>query len=127
VDRIERFSATSRRFEVARGFDFDAYVGASFGVIAEPATRVRIAFDPRWATYVSEHTWHESQRLGPLPGGGLELAMEVGGTAELRQWILSFGSGAEVLEPAALRDEVTRGLTATLTRYAPTPSRRKRS
>jgi predicted DNA-binding transcriptional regulator YafY len=36
--------------------------------------------------------------------------MDVGGSAELRSWILSFGSGAEVLEPAALREEVAREL-----------------
>ena len=122
VDRIERFAPTPAHFEVAPGFDFDAFVGASFGVIAEPAIRVRIAFDRRWTTYVEEHTWHPSQRLSPRAGGGLELAMEVGGTAELRQWVLSFGSGAEVLEPASLRDDVARELAASLQRYARAPA-----
>ena len=36
--------------------------------------------------------------------------MQVGGTAELRAWILSFGAGAEVLEPASLRSEVVKEL-----------------
>jgi len=117
VDRIQRLSASERRFEVPASFDFDAYVGSSFGVIAEPATPVRIRFDPRWATYVEEHTWHPSQTLEPGPRGSLELRMEVGGTAELRSWILSFGSGAEVIEPASLREEVTRDLEASLARY----------
>jgi predicted DNA-binding transcriptional regulator YafY len=132
VDRIRRLDATARRFEVPRSFDFDAYTGASFGVIAEPALRVRIRFDRRWATYVSEHTWHASQQLSSAPDGGIELTMQVGGSSELCAWILSFGAGAEVLEPAALRAEVVRELEAAGRRYRggappapPTPSRRR--
>jgi predicted DNA-binding transcriptional regulator YafY len=117
VDRIRQLTPTARRFTVPASFDFDAYLGASFGVIAEPAVRVRIRFDRRWATYVSEHTWHASQQLGPGPEGGVELAMQVGGTAELRAWILSFGSGAEVLEPESLRSEVVRELKGAAGRH----------
>jgi predicted DNA-binding transcriptional regulator YafY len=118
VERIRGLDATLRRFTVPASFDFDAYIGASFGVIAEPAVQVRIRFDRRWATYVSEHTWHASQQLAPAPDGGVELAMQVGGTAELRAWILSFGAGAEVLEPASLRSEVVQELAGAAARYA---------
>jgi len=117
VDRITRIDATARRFAVISDFDFERYIGASFGVIAEPATRVRIQFEPRWAGYVAERTWHPSQTLTPREQGRLELAMEVGGTDELRTWILSFGDGALVLEPAALREAVVRELAAALARY----------
>jgi predicted DNA-binding transcriptional regulator YafY len=118
IDRIRRIEATDAHFEPREDFDFDAYTASSFGVIAEPATRVRIVFEPRWAIYVEEHTWHPSQKLEPLPDGRLELTMEVGGTAELRSWVLSFGGGAEVLEPEALRDEVRAELASALERYA---------
>jgi predicted DNA-binding transcriptional regulator YafY len=118
VDRITAIESTARRFAVAADFDFEQYIGSSFGVIAEPATRVRILFEPRWANYVAERTWHPSQVLSPAPNGCVELAMEVGGTDELRTWILSFGDGALVLEPAALRDAVARELAAALERYA---------
>jgi predicted DNA-binding transcriptional regulator YafY len=127
VERIRALDATQRRFVRDATFDFDAYIGASFGVIAEPATRVRILFERRWASYVEERTWHESQRLTRRPGGRVELEMQVGGAAELRTWILSFGSGAEVLEPAALREAVVAELGAALERYAPSAkTRRKR-
>ena len=79
--------------------------------------RVRIRFEKRWRTYVEEHIWHPSQSLEKARGGGIELAMQVGGTAELRQWILSFGAGAEVLEPESLRDEVRAELEGALSRY----------
>jgi len=121
VERIRALETTERTFAPDPDFDFDRYLGASFGVIAEPATRVRILFDRRWASYVEEHTWHESQRLTRRSGGRVELQMDVGGSAELRTWILSFGSGAEVLEPAALRREVVAELGAALQRYTGSP------
>jgi predicted DNA-binding transcriptional regulator YafY len=128
VDRIRRLEATGRSFAIDPGFDFDVYLGSSFGVIAEPALRVRIRFDRRWASYVEERTWHPSQELVPGPRGSLELRLEAGGSAELKTWILSFGSGAEVLEPERLRAEVVSELEAALVRYrsGPRPARTPR-
>lgn len=118
VDRIEKLEVMRSRFEVPDDFDLDEYIGGAFGVIAEPATRVRIRFAKGWANWVSERTWHPSQELTKVRGGGVELTMEVGGTRELTSWVLSFGGGAEVLEPEALRRSVTRELRAALERYA---------
>ena len=90
---------------------------ASFGVIADQAVRVRILFEPRWATYVEERNWHESQTFTKGPDGKIEISMDVGSTPDLRSWILSFGSGAEVLEPEELRAEVARELEEARVRY----------
>jgi predicted DNA-binding transcriptional regulator YafY len=117
VERIEKLDPTERRFAVREDFDFDAYTASSFGVVAEPAVPVLLRFEKRWATYVAERTWHASQRLTRLAGGRLELAMEVGGTEEVRSWVLSFGGGAEVLEPASLRADVERELRTALKKY----------
>ncbi|MEN8181027.1 MAG: WYL domain-containing protein [Myxococcota bacterium] len=125
IDRIRRIEAADRPFEVPASFDFDALVGSSFGVIHEPETqRVRIRFEAGWATWVGERTWHPTQRLERLPGGRLELCMDVAGTSEVRNWVLSFGAGAEVLEPESLRREVKRELEHAIARYAPARSRR---
>ena len=118
VDRIQAIEATSDAFEIDPDFDFDAYTASSFGVVAEPAVPVRIRFSAQWASYVSEREWHASQETRALPDGGLELTMEVGGSQELANWVLSFGGGAEVLEPASLRDEVRASLEAALANYA---------
>jgi predicted DNA-binding transcriptional regulator YafY len=99
VDRIQALSRAGERFSVPAAFDFEAWSASSFGVVTEPAASVRIRFDTRWATYVGEHTWHESQKIEALEDGSVELVMEVGGTSELSGWILSFGAGAEVIEP----------------------------
>lgn len=117
VKRIGAIRRTDRRFTVPASFDFDAYIGAAFGVIHEPPVQVRICFDKRWADWVAERTWHATQKLERRAGGALELTMEVGGAAEVRSWVLSFGAGAEVLEPASLREDVKRELTRAAARY----------
>ena len=44
--------------------------------------------------------------------GGVELAVTVAGTVEIRPWILSWGDGVEVLEPPELRDAVAASVAA---------------
>lgn len=117
IDRIQSIERTRDRFDVASDFDFDTYTASSFGVVAEPAVSVRIRFTTEWASYVVEREWHRSQSTKELPDGGLELVMEVGATHELANWILSFGGGAEVLEPASLRMEIQASLEAALAHY----------
>jgi len=122
IDRIESLEMGDERFEVPEDFDFDAFTATAFGVISEPAERVRIHFDERWRSHVEEHTWHQSQQLRQLDEGGIELSMEVGPSAEIKNWVLSFGSGAHVLEPERLRDEVREELERAAGRYASVPS-----
>jgi proteasome accessory factor B len=118
IDRIEKLELTKERFRIPPDFDFEAFTNSAFGVISEPAARVRIRFEPHWRTHVEERTWHPSQQLSIADDGSIELSMEVGGTAELRSWVLSFGSGALVLEPQALRNEVQKELESAAGRYA---------
>lgn len=117
VDRIRALEPTDRRFSPRDDFDFETYTAGSFGVVAEPATRVVVRFAAEWSTHVRERTWHASQTVREAPDGGVVLEMEVGGTAELTSWILSFGPGAEVLEPASLRAEVAEALAGALATY----------
>lgn len=117
VDRIRSAALGDETFSVPDSFDFDAYTASSFGVVAEPATQVRIRFERRSALQVEERQWHPSQKIERLPGGAIELTLEVGGLTELESWVLSFGSGARVLEPEALRTRVERELATALEGY----------
>jgi len=118
IDRIREIEPTGRRFEVPASFDFDAMLASAFGVISDPDTqKVRVRFEPDWAAWVAERTWHPSQRVEPQPGGALELAMQVAGLAEVKSWVLSFGAGAHVLEPDTLRREVEQELAKALRAY----------
>ena len=118
IDRIRKIESTGKTFQVRDDFDFDLHVASSFGVIARPATSVRIHFEKTVRTYVEERTWHPSQRILPGESGGVRLEMEVGDTAELRSWILSFGADARVEEPPSLRQEIAKELDRAAATYA---------
>lgn len=117
VDRIREIETTREAFEIPDSFNFDEYTAGSFGVVAAPATTVRIRFAPGRALYVEEHSWHPSQKAEPEADGSLLLTLEVGPSTELRDWILSFGPEAEVLEPDSLRTDVRQALIEALALY----------
>ncbi|RJQ05561.1 MAG: WYL domain-containing protein, partial [Bacillota bacterium] len=71
-----------------------------------------VRFAAEQARYVRGKQWHPSQsveELGTDEEGndcGLILRMRVGGMGEVKRWVLSFGAGAEVLEPEGLREAI---------------------
>ena len=62
--------------------------------------------------------WHPSQLVTEERDGSLTWQATVAGTIEIRLWILSWGDEVEVLEPAALRDDVAATLATAAARYA---------
>ena len=122
VERIRTATLTAERYEIPDDFDPDAWLANSWGIwspdASHPPTRIRLRFTPAIAHRLREAIWHRSQELTELPGGGLELAFTVNGIVEIQPWILSWGDGVEVLEPAELRDAVAAAVRAAAARYA---------
>jgi proteasome accessory factor B len=105
---------TPKRFARPEDFSPERFFASALGVL--PGTgdhRVCIRFDPGAADRVRERIWHESQQLKELPGGGIELTLRLGALAEIERWVLGWGSLAEVLAPAELRERIA-SITAVL-------------
>jgi len=107
IDRIHSGMLTNRRFEIPPDFDFEEFQKTAFNVIWGEPQEVKIRFSPAQAPYIRERTWHPSQRIDPEPDGGIILTFKVADLWEVKFWLIGFGAEAEVLEPAALRDDVT--------------------
>jgi proteasome accessory factor B len=117
VERMRELSVLPRTFEPPEE-DVVAQLRSAWDIIADqPVTEVALRFRPEVAGRVMEATWHPSQRVATLADGSLEWRARVSGTIEIRLWILSWGSDVEVLEPAALRDDVAATLRRAAERY----------
>ncbi|MEW6440769.1 MAG: transcriptional regulator [bacterium] len=108
LDRIKMLHKTPESFEVPEDFDLGKFMKPSFGVFRGEPRKVRIRFSAEVAGYIKEKIWHESQQIRERKDGSIVFEVEVAGTQEIKQWIMGWGSGAEVLEPKSLRDELGR-------------------
>jgi predicted DNA-binding transcriptional regulator YafY len=108
IDRlIEIHQRSDLRFSLPDGFDVSKHLEKSFGIYhGTELLTVRVRFSKKVARYVTEKRWQASQKVRKLRNGSVELSFELATTAEVRQWIMSFGADAEVLEPEVLRREI---------------------
>jgi len=106
LDRIKMLHETRETFVMAEDFNVDEFMGSSFGVYQGEPVYIKVWFHPDVAGYIKEKIWHESQQIHQQDDGSIIFEAEVAGTAEIRFWIMTWGSKAEVLEPESLRKDI---------------------
>ena len=119
VERIRECAVLAVRFEVPEKFDVEKYLEGAWGIIRGDIVTVKVVFARSLARYIRDRLWHPTQKFRELDNGQLEMALRVADTLEVRRWILGFGSEAEVLEPAALREALRRDAETLAQRLAP--------
>ena len=91
-------------FTMPEDFDLREYLLSSFGVfIGTGEYQVVIEFHGSAARLIRERKWHPTQRLRELPGGSVELEMQLGSLEEVSRWVLHWGGQARVVGPSELR------------------------
>lgn len=104
VERIRELTLLAARFEVRPGFNAEAYLKDSWGIIQGELVTVRVIFSTSVARYIRDRLWHPSQKLTELSDGRIELTLRVADTLEVRRWILGFGRDVEVVSPVGLKE-----------------------
>lgn len=124
IDRVHEVDSQTLRFARPEEFDPTQYLEHSFGIFRRdvPPQRVRVRFSAEVVHILREKTFHPSQQLSAQRDGKMIAEYQLDTFEEFTSWILSFGRHAEVLEPAAIRDNVIEQLTSALAGYAPPAS-----
>ena len=118
VERIRSASLTPDTFP-SRSPSVAAEMRSAWDVIGdETPVPIVIRFEASVAQRVAETRWHPSQVEEQQPDGSLLWRARVSGVLEIRSWILGWGPGAEVLEPADLRDWIAGQHAAAAARYS---------
>lgn len=119
VDRIDEVEVSAFPFRAPVDFDLSQHLAGSFGVFhGDGDVQVVVKFAPEVARYVEESQWHASQKLQRVKDGSLTAEFRLSSTAEIKQWILSFGKYAEAIDPKELREELRAEVAALVGVYA---------
>ncbi len=107
LERIAEAELLPETFEVPADFAGPELLAGAWGVMyGEESREVVLRFSPAVVRRVKESTWHGSQEIEECQDGGCLMRLRVAHTLEMKPWIRSWGPDCEVLEPAALRQEV---------------------
>lgn len=105
IDRIRRLRPLGARFPDPQ-FDLAEFLGRGWGImrgVDGPVEDVVLRFRPPTASFVTEESWHPSQRVAWEADGAALFRVTVIVTPELRRWVYGYGSDVEVIAPEHLR------------------------
>ncbi|NLY76137.1 MAG: WYL domain-containing protein, partial [Firmicutes bacterium] len=108
VDRIRELEVLAEKFDYPADFNIEKYLEGVWGIMRGEPYPAAIKFDRFQARWIRERPLREKESLEETPDGGVIFRTEVSGLTEIKQWALSFGGHAEVLEPEELREEIRR-------------------
>jgi predicted DNA-binding transcriptional regulator YafY len=119
VERIQSLVLTEEVFEISAKVrqSLQARYRDAFGIKHEEPMTVKVHFSVQETPFVKERVWHPSQRIEEQADGSVILVFRAGGSWEIKQWVLGFGAGAQVLEPESLRLDIKEELRAALNAY----------
>ncbi len=104
VERIHSTELTLFPFQRPTDFDIARYFEGAFAIVGGSTKQaVRVRFDTSAVRYVCEKRFHPSQQNEMQSDGSVIVQFSLSSLIEIRSWILSFGSHAEVLDPVELR------------------------
>ena len=125
LDRIRSARLLPTSFSVPDDFDIDTILGASWAIWqGAGGDRVVLRFTPEARQWVDESPWPAHARRTDLPGGGIEVRLDVAGEVEMRPWLMRWGPNVEVIEPESLRRHVAESHAAAAALYASSPAKR---
>jgi predicted DNA-binding transcriptional regulator YafY len=112
---------TTTTFELPKDVELERTLASAWDIVADqPLEEIVIRFSKESAARAKETRWHPSQTIEEQPDGSLIWRARVSGLLEIRSWVLTWGEGAEVLRPDALRDDMARTHQAAAARYGTT-------
>jgi len=118
LDAIKEVAVLENKAREIGEAKLDDHFASAYGIFSGKAVETAVLrFTPERARWVAGEEWHPQQQGRFCEDGSYELAVPYGDPRELIMDILKYGADVEVLEPKALRQQVSQCLQAAAERY----------
>lgn len=95
-------------YTIPENFNIDEYMSQAWDIHRwEKFINVKLRFDKSVSSAVSHAIWHRSQVIKHQKDGSIIMTLKLRNFRTFRNWIIGWGKNVEVLEPLALKKEIT--------------------
>ncbi len=105
-DRIRELDRLEDSFVPVKQEVIDAYISRNFGIIDDPPLKWKIRFVGSVEKRLIRRPLHATQKIKKTRNGDVIVSFTAGGKFEILYFVMSYGTKAEVLEPAEIREEL---------------------
>lgn len=106
VERVVEIKETDETFERPTKFDPAELLDGAFNITLDDPVNAKIWISASQAKYVLQRKFFQKQAIETYNDGSIIMDIDTSGRLNLKQWILSLGAKARVLEPEELRQEL---------------------
>jgi|GEM_PF-1260661 len=106
ICRIKQLKVTNDIFIKPKNFSLKDYLKNSWNLPLENKIKVKIKFNKAVTEFIEEGRWLRDQQIEKTNDGNTIFYTYVNELGEIKNWLLGFGTNAEVLEPEELRNDV---------------------
>lgn len=118
LSKILRVTPTSEKFKPIPKEKINSFFSSSLkSWIGTEEFPIKIKFENNWAEIIKSKMFLMNQRITDLEDGSIIFEGVVNSLDEAATWILSFGKGAQVIEPESLRKKVIQLAKDALSNY----------
>ncbi|ERI93856.1 HTH domain protein [Clostridiales bacterium oral taxon 876 str. F0540] len=117
LSRIKSYEILNDKFSKDKGFKLQDYLRSSFGIYKEGHIEIKLKIKYPMSQIVKEKAWVENQKITELEDNSIIFEASMIGETEIKSWILSMGSSAEVIEPMKLKQVIVTELQNTINLY----------
>jgi len=118
ISKIIDFKVTTEKFKPFQKEKIESlFLSSLKSWIGSEQFPIKIHFSQNWAEVIKSKTYLLNQKITDLEDGSIIFEGNVNSIDEAATWILSFGKGAKVLEPAELKSKVIQLAREALSNY----------
>jgi Predicted transcriptional regulator len=117
VSRIKNLKITDEIYMRPHTFQLKDYLENYWGLFKGEKTKITIKFDKDVDSFIRDTKWHTNQEIKSLEDGSVLFSVYIDDTDDVKNWIMSFGKNAEVIEPDHLRDEIKQEIEEMFKKY----------
>jgi predicted DNA-binding transcriptional regulator YafY len=106
ISRIKSIENTSDIYMKPINFSLKEYLKNNWEVFIRGEQEVVVRFDAATADFIKQSKWNVNQQISDNLDGSIIFRVFVNELDEIKNWIMGFGSRAEVIAPGILRGEI---------------------